>query len=550
MKRNITKQSINLFSELCEFADIKIDNILVQDNCINVIAKSKHIHSKCPFCDKKSKSVHSYYSRQLQDLPISFKAVKIQLQVRRFYCMNDECCRITFSEQVSSLTKAYSRRTTRANDQLIKMSIETSARKSSYLSNLINLPVSSSTCLRLVDSCNIPLNTDVENIGIDDLAYRKGISYGTIIVNRETGKAIDLIKSRKKEDIIKWLKKHSNIKTVTRDRSKCYSASVKSVLPEAIQIADRFHLVMNYSECIYKTVISLIPELKKINIQNYTPVLKNNTLEKEIEEIKKLAIHTEGVVSESKRLLIKEVKKLNNENLSGRKIAKLLGIYKRTVAKYIINEECQIITGRSPRKNYSLYLDDIIEGYCKGKYLSEIYNIIKIKGFNGSQRGLTARFSRLFKKKKGYLNEIYKSSSTEYLNISPRKLSIYLTNKNYQEILSQTEISYYDGLKKDNSKLSCLWELSIEFREVFKSKSSLNLNKWIEKVKNTSLKKLNSFANGLTEDLDAVNAAVELEANNGLTENNVNRLKNIKRQMYGRASFNLLRRKVVLSMTG
>ncbi|MGB5988119.1 MAG: hypothetical protein WBG43_00015 [Marinifilaceae bacterium] len=92
------------------------------------------------------------------------------------------------------------------------MSIETSARKSSYLSNLINLPVSSSTCLRLVDSCNIPLNTDVENIGIDDWAYRQGISYGTIIVNRETGKAIDLIKSRKKEDIIKWLKKHSNIK--------------------------------------------------------------------------------------------------------------------------------------------------------------------------------------------------------------------------------------------------------------------------------------------------------------------------------------------------
>jgi predicted transcriptional regulator len=400
-----------------------------------------------------------------------------------------------------------------------------------------------------VDSCDIPLNTDIENIGIDDWAYRKGMSYGTIVVNRETGKAIDLIKSRKKEDIITWLEKHTSIKTVTRDRAKCYSASVKSVLPEAIQIADRFHLVMNYSECIYKTIKSIIPELNKTNKPNDTTVLKDNTLEKEIEGIKKLAIHTEGVVSESKRQLIKEVKKLNNENLSGRKIAKLLGIHKKTVAKYIKNEECQIITGRSPRNNYSLYLDDIIEGYCKGKYLSEIYNTIKTKGFNGSQRGLTARFSRLFKKKRGYLNEIYKSSSTEYLNISPRKLSIYLTNKNYQEILSQTEISYYDGLKKDNSKLSCLWELSIEFREVFKSKSSLNLNKWIEKIKNTSLKKLNSFANGLTEDLDAVNAAVELEANNGLTEGNVNRLKNIKRQMYGRASFNLLRRKVVLSMT-
>ncbi|MGB5988118.1 MAG: transposase [Marinifilaceae bacterium] len=139
---------------------------------------------------------------------------------------------------------------------------------------------------------------------------------------------------------------------------------------------------------------------------------------------------------------------------------------------------------------------------------------------------------------------------TNNLNISPRKLSIYLTNRNYKEILSSEEISFYNKLKKGNDRLLCLWELSIEFREVFKSKSSLKLNEWIEKIKKTSLKRLNSFVKGLIEDADAVNAAIELDANNGLTEDNVNRLKNIKRQMYGRANFNLLRKKVVLSMTG
>lgn len=94
--------------------------------------------------------------------------------------------------------------------------------------------------------------------------------------------------------------------------------------------------------------------------------------------------------------------------------------------------------------------------------------------------------------------------------------------------MSQTEISYYDWLKEDNSKISCIWKSSIEFREIFISKSSLKLNKWIEKEKNTRLKKLNSFATGFTEDREAVNATVELEANNGLTEGNVNRLKNTK----------------------
>jgi len=120
-------------------------------------------------------------------------------------------------------------------------------------------------------------------------------------------------------------------------------------------------------------------------------------IEKKVEEIKKLAIHKEGVVSETKRQLIKEAKRLNNDNLSYRKIAQLLGLHRKTVAIYIKNEECQIITGRSTRRNYSLYLNDIIEGYYKRKYLSEIYNTIKSKGFNGSKRGLTARFSSVFK---------------------------------------------------------------------------------------------------------------------------------------------------------
>lgn len=135
-------------------------------------------------------------------------------------------------------------------------------------------------------------------------------------------------------------------------------------------------------------------------------------------------------------------------------------------------------------------------------------------------------------------------------NVSQRKLSIYLTNRNYKEILSSEEISFYNKLKKDNDRLLFLWELAIKFREVFKSKSSLKLNEWIEKIKKTSLKRLNSFAKGLIEDADEANAAIELDANNGLTEGNVNSLKNIKRQMYGRANLNLLRKKIVLSMTG
>lgn len=143
------------------------------------------------------------------------------------------------------------------------MSLEMSARKGSWISKNIGLPVSPSTCLRLAGKCDIPINNQIKHIGIDDWAYRKGHTYGTILVDRETGKAIDLIRSREKKDIIKWLESHPGIESVTRDRAECYSRSIGLALPDAIQIADRFHLAVNYSDYVVRIIQKLIPELKE-----------------------------------------------------------------------------------------------------------------------------------------------------------------------------------------------------------------------------------------------------------------------------------------------
>ncbi|MEA4917267.1 transposase [Proteiniphilum sp.] len=133
---------------------------------------------------------------------------------------------------------------------------------------------------------------------------------------------------------------------------------------------------------------------------------------------------------------------------------------------------------------------------------------------------------------------------------SCRKLCIYLTNKNYEKLLSPVEIGWYEGLRKDNPILQSLWDLSNNFRVIFKEKSIQKFHEWVQQVQQSTFRGLINFAHGLQGDLKAVEAAIVYDYNNGITEGCVNRLKNIKRQMYGRASFDLLRKKVVLSRWG
>ena len=140
----------------------------------------------------------------------------------------------------------------------------------------------------------------------------------------------------------------------------------------------------------------------------------------------------------------------------------------------------------------------------------------------------------------------------EYLpqTVSSRKLTIYLTNKNYKKILSPAEIETFDMFRDNNPLLKELWDISVKFRGVFENKSVVLLQEWIDLVMDSSFQSLKCFVKGIIRDWEAIKAAILIVDNNGVTEGNVNRLKNIKRQMYGRAGFELLRRKVVLSNTG
>ena len=246
-------------------------------------------------------------------------------------------------------------------------------------------------------------------------------------------------------------------------------------------------------------------------------------------------------------------RKLYHEGHSKTRVAEILNLDFRTAQKYIDNDPEYALLKRVPRVDYASYLDDLIRGYGEGEKLSVVYRRIESKGFRGTQRGLGARFGALFKEgKQNYRKVATKNLRTRYSGrtISPRKLTIYLTNKHYEKILTQEDVELFRELRINNPLIEELWTLSEGFRKIFEKNSTLLFKEWTDKVMHSSFGSLRRFVKGLSRDLEAVKAAIMNKGNNGQTEGNVNRLKNIKRQMYGRAGFELLRRKVILSNTG
>lgn len=180
----------------------------------------------CTACEKINQIIHSYYTRTVQYLPILGSAAFIQYILRRFRCNNKTCYRKIFSEQRADFIAPYSRRTDRVAQHLAKIAIEMSAAKTSYISRHSKIPISSSTCLRIVKKIPIASTADPEVIGIDDYAKRKGIHYGSVIVNMQTRCTIDMIDSRHPDEVRKHLLFYRKAKFVSRDRSSSYAFNI------------------------------------------------------------------------------------------------------------------------------------------------------------------------------------------------------------------------------------------------------------------------------------------------------------------------------------
>lgn len=250
-----------------------IYNYREDQKTLHIYIKSKPHSCKCPECGKESNVLHSTYQRTMQDTPIHCKQTFLHTNVYKYECQNPDCKCKVFMEDLP-FAKASQVRTDSLNSLILGVSMFLSNEGASKVLSLLGVKISNDSIQRLYDRIEFVDNPDVEAVGIDDVAIRKGQTYATAIYDLKDHHLIALLNGRDADSLKEWLKGHKKIRLVARDRASAYATAINEILPECVQVADRFHLLQNllvYLKNIFKEEMPSSVYIRDGKILDNTP---------------------------------------------------------------------------------------------------------------------------------------------------------------------------------------------------------------------------------------------------------------------------------------
>ena len=533
----------NLCHLLLSTNQLIINEIGVENDKIRLGVESNARKATCPMCKEESSEIHSSYMRYPTDFPWADRAVIFNLRVKRFFCRNKTCPKQTFAERFPDLVMPYARRTNRVLERQQRIGVNTCARIAEKLLELEQIGISDATVNRFVRKLPDPESFPVRVLGVDDWAKRKGQRYGTILVDLERRQIVDLLGDRTSDTLSQWLKLHPEIEIVSRDRSQTYAEGITRGVPDAVQVADRWHLLKNLSDAVFKILqqeYAIIKNrLKQVSEQ------EPNTYTK-VEKPERDDPLTSAEERRKDRMICTH--QLLNQGWTQKSIAYHLHIHPKTVRRYL-----QSISPRSRRHRTSSLLDPF-KPYLLNRWnggchnAAQLFREIRLQGFAGEVT-IVRHFSRKLRQTSGLPPKV-RSQQGEPLKRDPtqyppslRTLTSFIVKrpKNWMEEDEKTlfQISYGED------KLITTIKLAREFASIVRQRQSTELDIWLEHANRSGYRVWQNFAVGIKQDYHAVRAALLLPWSNGPTEGHINRLKYLKRQMYGRGKEDLLRKRVL-----
>lgn len=539
-----------MIKQLIDMPMLNLNRIEHTSTTILINASIKSNRSRCPNCGKFSKKIHDHYIRTISDLPVFQYRTTIRLKTRKFKCGNSRCKQKVFSEQTPVILR-YSRRTNRVLKILESFAIELTGKLGSIISQQLFITVSSSTITRIAHNQQLSEIKQPRVLGVDDWAYRKGVSYGTVLIDMETSKPIDILPSREGKDLKKWLMRYNDVQIVTRDRSSSYSSAINEVCPDAVQVADRFHLLTNLSDALdtyFKSISGTISRLIKAKTNELL-----NLPEAEQKIISTAKEQVIGFRIDQRLDKFNKVKELQAKGVPILRISRDIGISRGTVRSYFVQESLSP-KSHSKSTNIELFTSHIVDRLnTRGFMIKDIIKEIRELGFNGSQSQAYYNINAIrdnYKISTPGFSQVQHTQIPYVKPLSSRKLAKYI-GFCLNDIIDPQERKYLQTLLDEMVELRIVRKLVQIFKTML-VRGRGNIKRWIDFVLRSKYKLtgLKTFARGLSRDIDAVKNGIEMRWSNGATEGHVNRIKSIKRQMYGRASFDLLRKKVILSQTG
>lgn len=515
-----------------------LDDATIDGNTLELKVKTAINSGICPLCQTPSSHIHSHYCRKIADLPLSLKETSIILNVKRFRCMNEHCRRKIFCERIASIP-AYYRRTKRMQHRLQEIGYQLGGQAGSYLATLLGMPVSDTTLIRILKATEAIPYAIPKVLGVDDWSIKKGQTYGTILVDLENQKPIELLPDREAETLATWLKTHPGVEIISRDRASCYSEGAIEGAPDAIQIADRWHLLKNLGDALKRML-----EKQHAELRMAAKALATKQQQQKIEDIKPNTVTGPTVLLSSptaqRAVVFQEVKSLLAQGYSSRVIARKLKIGRNTVNRYRnferYPEKSRPKSQQSTVLPFREYLD---KRWQEGeRNIKQLWREIKKHGYSGSLGSVYRFFENIPKDV-----DILPLPELEVKNWTPRKVQFLLSKKDSD--INIEEQNFLDTFFELYPKAINARNLALNFHAIFKKKDAKALPDWIQQAKDSGIAALKNFATGLESDYEAVEAAAIYHWSNGQVEGQVNRLKLIKRQMYGRAGFELLRKRVI-----
>jgi excisionase family DNA binding protein len=535
---------------------LEVTNIDVIDGVLTISAVSTQTSVCCPLCSSMATRVHSHYRRTIADLPCAGQPVRLLVQVRKFFCDVKACARKIFVERLAPFVEPLARVTTRLSESVQVIGFATGGMLGARLTDRLGIQTCWMTILRrMMAMPTAPVERVVE-LGIDDFAFRRGRKFGSILVDMQSHKVIDLLPDRKAETAATWMGAHPEIELVSRDRGGDYAAGARQGAPQAKQIADRFHLYKNLIEAVELILARCRAQIRK-NAQLAIQQEPHEEAPKPLlfEHAEVICVQNwkpEPELCDERACLSRreqrydryqQVMALYEQGLGFTEIARRVGLSRRTVERWVKEGGFPETKRRRKRRSiFDPYAHDVLSRWEQGCTNGlQLWQEIQAQGYQGSAQTIY-RFLRSLRKKRRVIckPEVPQAPLQDFCAHE----AVWLFARDPAS-LDEKEQETLTAICQASERARTTSQLVQEFRHMLHHRAGEKLETWLAKCTASQIREFQSFVQGVERDKAAVVAGLTLAQNNGLVEGKVNKLKLIKRMGYGRAGFALLRQRVL-----
>jgi len=525
-----------------------------EGGAIQVALASRREQVACPVCGVCSGRVHSRYQRTLADLPWQGLAVHLQLETRRFFCAAAACARRVFAEPFPELAPARARRSGRLTLLFSAIGLALGGEPGARLVTDLGMTTSPDTLLRLIRVLSAPAATPVRVLGVDDWAKRRGHKYGTILVDLERHEVIDLLPDREAATLATWLKQHPEVRIISRDRASAYAEGAREGAPQAVQVADRWHLLKNIGDALER-VLQGQPTALRAAAQPDVPAATVPPPAEASDETPSAVLPSPPAPAPRPRSLgderlqarYSQVVELAAAGNGVRAIRRETGLSRVTIRKYLRAAGCPERAPRagllSPGSSWEQRLRERWDSGCQNA--TTLWQELRAAGFLGSA-GTVRRHVGAWREVRGRRGRAPARTGSPAAGApapapvpSPRQVKWWLLGTSDE--LTAEQGAYLRRLLAALPLLTTAQQVALEFGRLIRERDRAALSGWLQQAEESGVAELRSVAVGMRRDRAAIEAALVLPWSQGQTEGQVTRLKLVKRTMYGRGGLDLLR---------